>query len=113
MFGGLWSVAWTDALQLVLVVVGLLVALPYVFGAVGVVAGASAVTSRRGLSAADCFRRCNLPVSSGRCRHSSAWWDVSLMLMLGGIPWNCYFQRVSGLPDTASCSLAFDSGRAG
>ena len=22
------------------------------------------------------------------------WWDVSLMLMLGGIPWNCYFQRV-------------------
>src|SRR4029450_5335054 len=23
-----------------------------------------------------------------------SWWDVSLMLMLGGIPWNCYFQRV-------------------
>src|SRR5262249_34946467 len=22
------------------------------------------------------------------------WWDVSLMLVLGGIPWNCYFQRV-------------------
>src|SRR5438046_2538068 len=22
------------------------------------------------------------------------WWDVSLMLMFGGIPWNCYFQRV-------------------
>ena len=22
------------------------------------------------------------------------WWDTSIMLMLGGIPWNCYFQRV-------------------
>ena len=22
------------------------------------------------------------------------WWDVSLMLVFGGIPWNCYFQRV-------------------
>jgi high affinity choline transporter 7 len=22
------------------------------------------------------------------------WWDLSIMLMLGGIPWNCYFQRV-------------------
>ncbi|MCU1382756.1 MAG: sodium:solute symporter, partial [Acidobacteria bacterium] len=22
------------------------------------------------------------------------WWDVSLMLVCGGIPWNCYFQRV-------------------
>ena len=22
------------------------------------------------------------------------WWDVSLMLIFGGIPWNCYFQRV-------------------
>jgi high affinity choline transporter 7 len=23
-----------------------------------------------------------------------SWWDMSVMLMLGGIPWNCYFQRV-------------------
>src|SRR5262249_57111069 len=23
-----------------------------------------------------------------------AWWDTSLMLVFGGIPWNCYFQRV-------------------
>jgi high affinity choline transporter 7 len=25
---------------------------------------------------------------------SVSWWDVSIMLMLGGVPWNCYFQRV-------------------
>jgi high affinity choline transporter 7 len=24
----------------------------------------------------------------------AAWWDLSVMLLLGGIPWNCYFQRV-------------------
>jgi high affinity choline transporter 7 len=23
-----------------------------------------------------------------------SWWDTSLMLIFGGIPWNCYFQRV-------------------
>src|SRR4029453_17748335 len=23
-----------------------------------------------------------------------SWWDVSAMLVLGGVPWNCYFQRV-------------------
>ena len=23
-----------------------------------------------------------------------SWWDVTLMLVFGGIPWNCYFQRV-------------------
>ena len=32
-----------------------------------------------------------------------AWWDVSIMLMLGGIPWNCYFQRV------LSCRSAGDA----
>ena len=31
-----------------------------------------------------------MPRRSGRV----SWWDVSVMLMLGGIPWNCYFQRV-------------------
>jgi high affinity choline transporter 7 len=24
----------------------------------------------------------------------AGWWDLSVMLILGGIPWNCYFQRV-------------------
>jgi high affinity choline transporter 7 len=23
-----------------------------------------------------------------------AWWDMTIMLIFGGIPWNCYFQRV-------------------
>ncbi len=94
MWGGMWSVAYTDALQLVLVVVGLLVALPYVLDAAGglwpALSGYLAARVERGalfppLQPAGSFW--TLPALVN-------WWDVSLMLMLGGIPWNCYFQRV-------------------
>ena len=37
-----------------------------------------------------------------------SWWDVSAMLMLGGIPWNCYFQRVLSCRTPASGAAAFD-----
>ena len=33
------------------------------------------------------------------------WWDTALMLVFGGIPWNCYFQRV------LSCRTARDARR--
>lgn len=94
MVGGMWSVAYTDALQLGLVVVGLLVALPFVFEAVGGLgpawSGYLAARAERGLIFPPLTPDENywtLPAMIG-------WWDVSLMLMLGGIPWNCYFQRV-------------------
>lgn len=79
MIGGLWSVAYTDLVQIGLVVVGLLVALPYILGATG------------GLSASWTAYSAARPLLPPR---DLAWWDVSLMLILGGIPWNCYFQRV-------------------
>lgn len=80
MAGGMWSVAYTDAFQLALVVVGLLVALPYALNASGGLASAwSSYTTTR-------------PIMSGI--GGLAWWDVTAMLVLGGIPWNCYFQRV-------------------
>jgi solute carrier family 5 (high affinity choline transporter), member 7 len=94
MLGGMWSVAYTDAFQLGLVALGLLVALPIVFHATG------------GLSGAWATYAAARPASSGLLPpfHASgepwslpaiiSWWDVSVMLMLGGIPWNCYFQRV-------------------
>lgn len=93
MIGGMWSVAYTDALQLGLVVVGLAVALPYALGAVGGLdrAWAHYAVSRPG-------RGGLLPpvAASGFWTRESlvGWWDVSLMLVCGGIPWNCYFQRV-------------------
>lgn len=79
MLGGLWSVAYTDIVQLAIVAVGLLVALPFILRTTGGPAAtwSSYSTMRPSLLATD-----------------SGWWDVSLMLILGGIPWNCYFQRV-------------------
>jgi high affinity choline transporter 7 len=94
MLGGMWSVAYTDAFQLGLVALGMLVALPVVFQATG------------GLASAWTMYGAARPAGTGLLPpfHAGAdgwtlptivnWWDVSLMLMLGGIPWNCYFQRV-------------------
>ena len=78
MAGGIWAVAYTDAFQLMLVFIGLAVTLPIALHSVGGAAAAwSVYRSAR--------PEWSLP---------AGWWDVSIMLMLGGIPWNCYFQRV-------------------
>lgn len=92
--GGMWSVAYTDAFQLGLVVLGLVVALPFIFSAAG---GLDASWSNYLSARAE--RGGFLPPLQPRGEFWTSqsiigWWDVSLMLMLGGIPWNCYFQRV-------------------
>ena len=92
--GGMWSVAYTDIFQLALVAFGLVAALPYVLAGAGGLQGAwMAYVAAR-------------PEGSGvippLAPHSAlwsggsvvGWWDTSLMLIFGGIPWNCYFQRV-------------------
>jgi high affinity choline transporter 7 len=87
-------VAYTDVFQLILVILGLLVALPPAFHAVGGFDAAWASylaghTDRAGLLPPIA------PHGAFWTRQAIvSWWDVSLMLMLGGIPWNCYFQRV-------------------
>ena len=94
MVGGMWSVAYTDAFQLGLVVLGLAVAMPFIFSAAG---GFDAswshfLTARaeRGMF----FPPLQPNGSFWTSQSIVGWWDVSLMLALGGIPWNCYFQRV-------------------
>jgi len=93
MVGGLWSVAYTDALQLGMVVVGLAVALPFALGAVG---GLSHAWGAFDVARPD--RAGLLPPITPTATWSGPaivnWWDVSAMLVFGGIPWNCYFQRV-------------------
>lgn len=94
MVGGMWSVAYTDAFQLGLVVIGLAVAMPFVFGAVGGFdaswSGYIAARAERGLF----FPPARANGSFWTSQTIIGWWDVSLMLVFGGIPWNCYFQRV-------------------
>src|SRR6476660_696750 len=84
--GGMWSVAYTDIFQLGLVVLGLAAALPYVLvGAGGLQHSWQAYVAARpeGGSIVP-------PLAPETTLWSGAstlgWWDVSLMLMFGGIP---------------------------
>ena len=56
-------------------------------------AGPSYVAARPGGRVAAAAARRPAP-GAGPAPSIVNWWDVSLMLVLGGIPWNCYFQRV-------------------
>jgi len=92
--GGMWSVAYTDIFQLLLVAVGLAAALPYVLhGAGGLQHAWSTYVAARPEAAGIVP-----PLTAGSPTWTpaavSGWWDVSAMLVFGGIPWNCYFQRV-------------------
>jgi high affinity choline transporter 7 len=81
--GGLWSVAYTDAFQLSLVPIGMIAALIPVLAAVG------------GLDRSlDGYFQSKQATTPWTMQQKVSFWDVSLMLALGGIPWNCYFQRV-------------------
>lgn len=91
--GGMWSVAYTDAFQLSLVPIGMAFALPYALEQVG---GWSSAFHQFQQTTGDAGAWW-APFSLGgpwSLASLSGWWDVSLMLLLGGIPWNCYFQRV-------------------
>ena len=78
-FGGLRAVAWTDVVQLLLIAAGLVVAAPFVVDAAG---GFRVITEA--FAAA----------SFASPRDAISWSDYIVLLILGGIPWNVYFQRV-------------------
>ncbi len=94
MIGGMWAVAYTDAFQLGLVAFGLAIALPvamHATGGFGHVLGTYVITRPEGAVFLPPLR------ASGSLWTSPAivgWWDLTAMLIFGGIPWNCYFQRV-------------------
>ena len=92
--GGMWSVAYTDVFQLALVAIGLAAALPFVLQGAGGLAHvwtAYVVARPEGVGLMPPFHpHTNLWNGASVV----GWWDVSLMLVFGGIPWNCYFQRV-------------------
>lgn len=84
--GGLWSVAYTDVVQLFLMLFGLCIAVPYAVAQVG---GSSAVYD------AAVLQMPAFPTGPAVWM----WIDFALLLCLGGIPWQVYFQRVLASPD--------------
>lgn len=98
--GGLWAVAYTDVVQLAFIFIGLIAAIPFAVGHVGGWAGMVERYHAMGGS----FTSFLPPVRD--IAHSRGWtvpqvwnwWDWSFLLMLGGVPWNVYFQRVLAAP---------------
>lgn len=79
--GGLRSVAYTDVLQLLCILVGLGIAVPFALARSG---GAEAVLHSYAAQ---------MPAFP-RGSAVGLWVDMALVLVLGGIPWQVYFQRV-------------------
>lgn len=84
--GGLRSVAYTDVVQLFFMFVGLVVAIPFAVQRVG---GSSAVWSAATQQMP--------PFPTGG--EVWMWIDMALLLCLGGVPWQVYFQRVLAARD--------------
>lgn len=87
--GGLWAVAVTDVAQLLVLIVGLWVVVPFVAAAAG---GLGPAWQRYQVAFAGSTSAVNW----------WAWSDTSLLLVLGGIPWHVYFQRVLACRDEAT-----------
>lgn len=92
--GGLWAVALTDFLQLIFLFVGLSLTVPFALDAVG---GWPAAWEQyqETFGAAASF----LPSKEALGNYYWNWWDYALLLCLGGIPWQVYFQRVLASKD--------------
>ena len=80
--GGLISVAYTDVVQILFVIFGLSLALPFSMSHPGV----SSIFADQGQS----------PDWLGTVEHHEwgVWVDTALLCLLGGVPWQSYFQRV-------------------
>lgn len=92
--GGLWAVALTDVIQLILLIGGLALVIPFALTHVGGLESTwEAYQSQKGILATF------FPPIDG-WKHPEwgnyywLWLDSMLLLMLGGIPWQVYFQRV-------------------
>ncbi|KAH3861209.1 high-affinity choline transporter 1-like [Dreissena polymorpha] len=80
LFGGLYSVAYTDVVQLICIFVGLWVSIPFAFTAAPV----SSIQTH----AQETW------IKSMDGKYAGQYIDSYLLLIFGGIPWQVYFQRV-------------------
>lgn len=98
--GGLKSVAYTDLLQLFLILFGLGIAIPAAVGHVGGIEDVMGQYVAQYGSAASLVP----PADSWSLNGGWGWlWgDWALLLIFGGIPWQVYFQRVLACKDERS-----------
>lgn len=97
--GGLWAVAFTDVLQMILLLVGLWLVVPQALEHSGGLEAAWAkyTAAKGGLSTMiPPWGGWRDPAWGGQWFQ---WWDSALLLIFGGIPWHVYFQRVLSAKD--------------
>jgi len=92
--GGMWSVAYTDVFQILLVPIGMVAALPFALAEVGGLSEAWQHYGRELGSRAMPIAPWSAGDPAWPFASRVGWWEMAVMLILGGIPWNCYFQRV-------------------
>lgn len=104
MAGGMWSVAATNVFQVGVIVVGLFTVVWFASSQTGGI-GAAFETYKAGMG-----ENANLlPPLTGWTQdswgyHYWNWWDMALLLILGGIPWQGYFQRVLSAKNESSAA---------
>lgn len=95
--GGLRSVAYTDTLQLLFIVCGLGIALPFALNRMGGLN--DVVQSYFGAFGSAALPWPSLSSWEGPSAWGWQWSDSALLLIFGGIPWQVYFQRVLACRD--------------
>ena len=92
LFGGLWAVAYTDVLQLCCIMTGLVTALYFASDGFSSLAN-DWVSYQESFGGAAHWRPSLKAIARGE-PWVWQWGDFALLLVLGGIPWQVYFQRV-------------------
>ncbi|MEO1518307.1 MAG: sodium:solute symporter family protein [Bacteroidota bacterium] len=87
--GGLWAVALTDVVQMILLMLGLLIVLPSAMGNLGGMEKVWELYQAQHGDLASFW-----PTKAALGNYYWNWWDNSLLLIFGGIAWQVYFQRV-------------------
>ncbi|XP_047134601.1 high-affinity choline transporter 1 [Hydra vulgaris] len=89
-FGGLYSVAYTDVVQLICIFFGLWITVPF------------AMTHAQVHKLANTR---NQWIGNIESRNLGVWLDSALLLVFGGIPWQVYFQRVLSAKSVKSAQV--------
>jgi len=91
LFGGLYSVAFTDIIQLICIFVGLIFSIPWMTGSPHVT---MPLRSSNLTMFMDREQKYSLFFGKLERNDIGVWIDYAIMLIFGGIPWQAYFQRV-------------------
>ncbi|XP_063683471.1 high affinity choline transporter 1-like [Bolinopsis microptera] len=98
LFGGLYSVAFTDVFQLICIFFGLIFAIPFMVNNPNVEIPLRSSNLTMFMDQEQSYSRF---IGKLEKEDAGVWVDQATMLMLGGIPWQAYFQRVLSARDVS------------